>query len=254
MLTVTPLPAFDDNYIWALHDARDAVLVDPGDAEPCIEFLERHGLELFAILVTHHHGDHVGGLAVLAARCHPRIYGPRQESIPGITDAVADGDVIALARFGLQVRVIGTPGHTLGHVAYYDGSRLFCGDTLFACGCGRLFEGTPAMMSESLSKLAQLPDDTEIFCAHEYTISNIRFARTVDGENAALLEREKREQARRAAGLPTLPSTLALEKATNPFLRCREPALIVAAEAGLKRRPANAVEVFAALRQAKDAF
>ncbi len=254
MLTVIPIPAFNDNYIWALHDARDAVLVDPGDAGPCIEFLEQRGLNLAAILVTHHHDDHVGGIAALAARCHPRIYGPQQESIPGITDPVAHGDAIALAQFGLRLRVIGTPGHTLGHVSYYGGGRLFCGDTLFACGCGRLFEGTPSMMTDSLNKLAQLPDDTQIFCAHEYTISNIRFAKTVDGENPALLERERQELERRRNGLPTLPSTLALEKATNPFLRCHEPALILAAETRLKRPARDAVEVFAVLRRAKDVF
>jgi hydroxyacylglutathione hydrolase len=254
MLTVTPIPAFNDNYIWALHNALDAVLIDPGDAAPGIEFLEARGLKLAAILVTHHHGDHVGGNRELALRYHPRIYGPARESIPCMTDPVSGGDSISIPELGLQFGVIDTPGHTLGHVAYYGGGRLFCGDTLFACGCGRLFEGTPAMMAESLQKLAQLPDDTQIFCAHEYTLSNIRFAKSVDGENPALLERERLDRARRSRGQPTLPSTLALEKATNPFLRCHEAALIHAAEARLKHRPLDAVEVFAALRRAQDAF
>lgn len=254
MLTVIPIPAFDDNYIWVLHDARHAVLVDPGDAAPCQEFLEARGLRLTTILVTHHHGDHVGGLANLAVRYRPRIYGPARETIPARTDAVEDGDSIAISAPALRFEVIATPGHTLGHVAYYGSGRLFCGDTLFACGCGRLFEGTPAMMAESLGKLAQLPNDTEVFCAHEYTISNIRFAKSVDGDNPALLARENQDLARRAQGLPTLPSTLALEKSTNPFLRCHEPALVHAAELRLGRAPRNAIEVFAALRQAKDAF
>lgn len=254
MLTVTPIPAFNDNYIWALHDARDAVLVDPGDATPCIEFLQAGGLNLVSILVTHHHGDHAGGICDLAAHYHPKVYAPSRERIPCVTDSVSGGDTVAIDSLGLQFRVIDTPGHTLGHVVYHGDGRLFCGDTLFACGCGRLFEGTAVMMAASLSRLAQLPDDTRIYCAHEYTLSNIRFAKTVDGGNSALLERELRDQELRRRGLPTLPSTMALEKATNPFLRCEEPALIRAAESRLKRPPRDAVEVFAALRQAKDVF
>lgn len=253
MLTVTPIPAFQDNYIWALHDKRCAVLVDPGDAAPCIAFLEQHDLNLVAILITHHHADHAGGNVQLCARYHPRIIGPARESIPGLTSLVSGGDAVTIPELGLEFAVIDTPGHTLGHITYYGNGRLFCGDTLFACGCGRLFEGTPAMMVSSLNKISQLPDHTEVFCAHEYTLSNIRFAKTVDGENPALLEREFREQARRNRGQPTLPSTLMLEKATNPFLRCREPALKRAAQAWLKRPARDAVEVFAALRQAKDA-
>ncbi len=254
MTTVTPISAFLDNYIWLLHGERDAVLIDPGDAAPCIEFLETRKLSLLAILVTHHHRDHVGGIAELAARYRMRIYGPAREHIPALTDPVAEGDRIAFAELGLELSVLDTPGHTLGHISYYGGGRLFCGDTLFGCGCGRLFEGTPAMMTESLSKLIQLPDNTEIYCAHEYTINNISFARSVDGENPALLERERFARLRRKESLPTLPSTLALEKATNPFLRCNEPALVRAAETRLKRPARDAVEVFAVLRQARDVF
>ncbi len=254
MLTITPITAFQDNYIWALHDQRHAVLVDPGDAAPCIDFLEKHGLNLLAILITHHHGDHVGGMPDLAARYSPRIYGPAQENIPGLTHSVSDGDTISISELDLVFNVIGTPGHTLGHVSYYDGDRLFCGDTLFACGCGRLFEGTPDMMLSSLNNLSRLPDHTEIFCAHEYTLSNIRFAKTVDGRNPMLLERELNDKARRSTGVPTLPSTIAQEKATNPFLRCHEPALIQAAQILLKHPPRDAVEVFGALRRAKDVF
>lgn len=254
MLTVTPIPAFNDNYIWALSNARDVVLVDPGDAAPCMAFLESHRLNLTAILVTHHHGDHVGGLAQLVARYRPRIYGPEQENILATTNPVAGGDIIHIENPALEFSIIATPGHTLGHIAYFGEGMLFCGDTLFACGCGRLFEGTPAMMAASLNKIAQLPDETKIFCAHEYTLGNIRFAKSVDAGNPALIEREKHDQALREAGQATLPSTLALEKATNPFLRCHEPALIRAAQAMLKRSPRDAVEVFAALRRAKDVF
>lgn len=254
MLTVTPIPAFQDNYIWALHDKRHAILVDPGDSAPCIAFLENLGLNLLAILITHHHGDHVGGNRELAARYHPLIYGPPQEPIPERTNPVSGGDTINIPELGLHFRVIDTPGHTLGHISYYDGNRLFCGDTLFACGCGRLFEGTPAMMLSSLNKLSRLPDSTEIYCAHEYTLGNIRFAKSVDGDNPALLDRDRMAHAKRNIGQPTLPSTIALEKATNPFLRCDRPALTKAAEAWLKRPAKDAVEVFASLRQAKDAF
>lgn len=254
MLTVTPIPAFNDNYIWALRDARDVVLVDPGDAAVCLKFLESHRLNLTAILVTHHHHDHVGGLAQLVARYRPRVYGPAQEDIKAVTDRVSGGDIINIAKPALKFSVIATPGHTLGHVVYFGEGMLFCGDTLFACGCGRVFEGTPAMMAASLNKISQLPDATKIFSAHEYTLNNIRFAKSVDGENPALLERERRDQELRKSGQPTLPSTLALEKATNPFLRCHEPALIGAAQTRLKRSPRDAVEVFAVLRQSKDVF
>jgi hydroxyacylglutathione hydrolase len=254
MLTVTPITAFQDNYIWALHDECHAVLVDPGDSSPCIEFLVKNGLNLLAILVTHHHSDHVGGNRDLAARYHPPIYGPAHEPIPGLTNPVSGGDKIAIPELGLHFSVVDTPGHTLGHISFFGDNRLFCGDTLFACGCGRLFEGTPAMMASSLNRISELPDSTQIFCAHEYTISNISFAMTVDGANPALLQRERLEQSRRNQGQPTLPSTLALEKATNPFLRCHEPALVHAAETWLKRPALNAVEVFTALRQAKDVF
>ncbi len=254
MLTITPISAFNDNYIWALHDECHALLVDPGDAAPCIEFLEKHRVDLLAILVTHHHADHVGGIPLLASRYQPEIYGPELEPIAGLTIPVSDGDKLDIAKLGLQFEVVGTPGHTLGHVAYYDGSHLFCGDTLFACGCGRLFEGTPLEMLSSLTRLAQLPDNTQVFCAHEYTISNIRFAKTVDPDNLSLLDREKKDMACRQAGFPTLPSNIALEKSTNPFLRCHEPALIKAAQKVLKHPPKNDVDVFAALRKAKDSF
>jgi hydroxyacylglutathione hydrolase len=254
MLHIHPIPAFQDNYVWALFNDRHAVLVDPGDAGPCVRFLESEDLTLSALLITHHHADHTGGIATLAERYRPRIIGPANETIAHCTERVSDNSHVAIPELDLSFEVISTPGHTLGHVAYYGTNRLFCGDTLFACGCGRLFEGTAAMMHASLQRLARLPDETEIFCAHEYTLSNIAFAKSVDGSNAALLARESAETAKRRRGQPTLPATLALEKATNPFLRCDDAALARAAERHLKRRPQDAVEIFATLRKMKDEF
>jgi hydroxyacylglutathione hydrolase len=254
MLTVFPIPAFQDNYIWALHNTKFALLVDPGDPTPCRRYLESHDLQLIAILNTHHHSDHTGGNVELALQYKPRIIGPLMETIPACSEQVTDGDSLHIPELALQFQVIATPGHTQGHVSYYGTNRLFCGDTLFACGCGRLFEGTPGMMLDSLERLLHLPDTTQVFCAHEYTVSNIRFAKTVDSANRALLERETVETAKRRQGLPTLPSVLALEKATNPFLRCHEAALTQSAERYLKHKSRSTVETFAAIREMKDHF
>lgn len=254
MPTVLALPAFTDNYIWLIHDQRHALVVDPGDAQPVIKLIDQLGLELLAILNTHHHADHVGGNLQLRNRYGCAIYGPGMEVIPALTHPLAEGDHISFPDLALRFQIIGTSGHTLGHIAYYGAGYLFCGDTLFGCGCGRLFEGSPGQMQRSLARLAQLPDDTLVCCAHEYTLSNILFAKTVDGANQALLARDQADRYKRERGLPTLPSTLQLEKATNPFLRCHLPALAQAAESLLGHRPADEVEVFAALRSAKDQF
>jgi hydroxyacylglutathione hydrolase len=254
MLSVLALPAFTDNYIWLIHNRRVAVAVDPGDHAPVVQTIEQLGLELLAILNTHHHADHVGGNLSLYQRYGCAIYGPATEAIPGLTHPLGENDQINFPEMELSLRIIPTPGHTLGHIAYYGAGYLFCGDTLFGCGCGRLFEGSPAQMHGSLSRLAQLPDHTLVCCAHEYTLSNIRFAESVDGGNAALLLREQADRERRAQGLPTLPSTLDLEKATNPFLRCHVASMAKAAQALSGRKPLNDVEVFAALRSAKDRF
>jgi len=253
MPEVTPIRAFKDNYIWLLRAGRRAAVVDPGDAAPVLEVLAAQQLELAAILVTHHHPDHVGGIAnLLAARAVP-VYGP-DEPIVGITQRVADGDRVRLPELGIDFDVLAIPGHTRAHVAYYGAKLLFCGDTLFACGCGRVFEGTPAQMHASLERLAALPDDTKVYCAHEYTLANIAFARAVEPENAALTERERTDGATRQADRPTVPSTIALEKKTNPFLRCREPDVIAAASR-VRGAPADdAVAVFAALREWKNRF
>ncbi|AOY02256.1 hydroxyacylglutathione hydrolase [Jeongeupia sp. USM3] len=249
-MALTPLPIFDDNYIWVLHDDRHALAVDPGLAAPLERFLAGRGLQLAALLVTHHHHDHTGGLAgLVAARPGLPVYGPAR--VAGVNRPLTGGETVTA--LGRDFDVLAVPGHTLDHLAYHAAPWLFCGDTLFAAGCGRLFEGTPAQMHASLSRLAALPGDTLVCCTHEYTLSNLKFARAVEPGNADLRERETVEQARRARGLPTLPSSMALERATNPYLRCAEPGVIGAA------RHHGAIddtgeEVLAAIRRWKDTF
>ncbi len=256
MLEIVPLPALRDNYIWTLRDAdrrnKCAAVVDPGEARPVKEYLAREGLTLAAILATHHHPDHVGGIPELVRMKRVPVHGPRGEPIPELTHPVAEGDTAAIAELGASFSVLDIPGHTRAHVAYYGLGSLFCGDTLFACGCGRLFEGTPQQMVASLAKLAALPDETKVYCGHEYTLANIKFARGVEPDNAALAAREERVQKLRAAGKPTLPSTLGEERATNPFLRCVEPAVIESANKYLGARIADPVRVFAAIRDWKN--
>ena len=250
--TVVPVPAFNDNYLWVLRHGRNAVLVDPGDAAPIRDYLAREALTLAAILITHHHADHIGGLAELAANVP--VYGPRDERIGGITRYVVQGNQVSLPELDAKLDVIEVPGHTRSHIAYYGASSLFCGDTLFACGCGRLFEGSAQQMSASLAKITALPDDTRVYCAHEYTLSNIRFARAVEPGNAALAAREARDTATRQQNKPTVPFTLAEEKASNPFLRCDQPEVIASAMRHAGAKLNNPVEVFAAVREWKNNF
>jgi hydroxyacylglutathione hydrolase len=254
MLEIVPLPAFQDNYIWTLRDGKSAAVVDPGEARPVKEYLAREGLTLVAILATHHHPDHVGGIAELVAMKKVPVFGPKGEPIPALTHPVGQGDEAEIPALDAKFSVLDIPGHTRAHVAYYGLESLFCGDTLFACGCGRVFEGTPAQMLASLSKLAALPDETRVYCGHEYTLANIKFARAVDPGNAMLAAREARAQALRAAGRPTLPSTLGEERATNPFLRCAEPVVIDSANKYLGSRIGDPVSVFAAIREWKNRF
>ena len=251
------LPAFTDNYIWMLHDDRQAIVVDPGDAAPVAAALDAQGLALAAILVTHHHPDHVGGVAALRPRLQGPVYGPAREAIPQPFTPLADGDSVSL--LGLRFQVIDVPGHTAGHIAYFlpagDGQApvLFCGDTLFSGGCGRLFEGTPAQMHQSLGRLAALPGDTRVCCAHEYTESNLKFANAVEPANAALARYTVACRALRADGLPTLPSTIAQERAINPFMRCDAPDVVTAAQSR-GAADGSGPAVLGALREWKNSF
>jgi len=249
---VIPLRAFEDNYIWTLRNDRYAAVVDPGDAQPVLDYLQRERLELCAVLATHHHPDHVGGVADLLARHAVPVYGPRGEPIATLTRAVSEGDAVEIPQLGLRFSVLDIPGHTRAHIAYYGANSLFCGDTLFACGCGRLFEGTAQQMAASLAKLAALPDETLVYSGHEYTLANIDFARAVEPDNEALKARAASDAQKRKREQPTLPSTIGREKKTNPFLRCLQPAVIAAANKYLGARASDPVQVFAAIRQWKN--
>lgn len=264
-MTLVPLSAFADNYIWMLQHGRQAVVVDPGDAAPVFEALARGGLQLAAILVTHHHPDHVGGVDALREATGAAVFGPAHETVPEPITRLRQGD--CAEALGLRFEVIDVPGHTAGHIAYYLPASaanaaagelvplLFCGDTLFSGGCGRLFEGTPAQMLASLEALAALPGETRVCCAHEYTLSNLKFARAVEPGNDELARYTAHCESLRARGEPTLPARLGTERLINPFLRSRDAAVLrtVSAHAGLSRDAAPA-DVFAALRQWKNEF
>lgn len=250
-MQIEPILAFEDNYIWALRHQGQAAVVDPGEAAPVQRFLEKVGARLTAILVTHHHGDHTGGITELAARHPAPVYGPAREAQALVTHPLDEGSHITL--LGADFVVLDVPGHTLGHVAYYARDvGLFCGDTLFGAGCGRVFEGTLAQMYASLARIAALPAKTPIYCAHEYTESCLRFAQTVEPDNAVIAARIESVKRLRIAGQPSVPFALAEELATNPFLRWQAPGVIAAATAQLGRRPANDTETFSALRRWRD--
>ncbi len=256
-MTLLPLPAFQDNYLWLLHDGHQALVVDPGDPQPVLQALSQAQLKLQAILVTHHHRDHTGGLADLVQATAARVLGPALETLPVAFEPVRGGDTFEA--LGLRWSVIDVPGHTAGHVAYYSEAAkpaplLFCGDTLFSGGCGRLFEGTPAQMQASLDHLAALPGPTRVCCAHEYTLSNLEFARAVEPANAALAEYQRACQALRDRGEPTLPSTIDRERQINPFLRTRAPDVIQAGQAFSGVAVQVPAQVLGAIRQWKNEF
>lgn len=264
MLTISAIPAFNDNYIWCLADTstNKALIVDPGQAKPVQDYLDKHGLTLDTILVTHHHPDHVGGVKALAERSADcRIIGPADSPFKGSTSFVHPGDEVVWEDVTFQV--MGVPGHTLDHIAFFTDVKiagrptLFCGDTLFVCGCGRLFEGTAAQMMESLKSLRELPDATAVYCAHEYTLANLRFARSWLPDDTLLKKFERQCEENREAGKPTVPAILADEKQRNPFLRWDDPQVVAVAkqycvEQGLPDDSDSAI--FAAIRHGKDNF
>lgn len=253
-LTITPIPAFTDNYLWLLERDEQAVVVDPGDAAPVRRMLKDRGLALCGILITHWHPDHVGGLASLLTEFAVPVYGPAAEAarISGLTQALREDDRISV--LGLDFTVWEVPGHTLGHIAFVEKDFVLCGDTLFSAGCGRLFEGSPQQMHHSLSRFLELPDATLVYCTHEYTLANLAFAIAVEPESKAVQDQIARVRGLREQNLPSLPSCMRLERAINPFLRTREPSVAHAAARHAGRELNSPVDVFAALRKWKDGF
>ena len=256
-IRVRPIRAFADNYIWVIESMAApgrAIVVDPGDATPIDADFRAQGIELAGILLTHHHPDHIGGVAGLIARAPVPVFGPNDSRMPAGTQAVGDGSVIEFSEMRLSFETWALPGHTASHVGYVGHGALFCGDTLFSAGCGRLFEGSPEEMNASLTRLADLPPETRVYCAHEYTAANLAFALAVDPSNDAARRYDAAVAERRAAGTPSLPSTIELERRVNPFLRCATPAVRAAVESHAGHALARSVEVFTELRRWKDGF
>jgi hydroxyacylglutathione hydrolase len=251
-MVIEPIEAFSDNYIWLLSRGRQAFVVDPGDADPVLARLKKDSLELLGILITHHHFDHVGGVEQLVEKTGCQVWGPNNSNMPFITRVVAEGDSVTVLQ--CQFSVMEIPGHTLDHIAYVGEGAVFCGDTLFAGGCGRVFEGTLPMMRQSLARLRDLPAETRVYCAHEYTLANFAFAQTVAPEDLAILSRVKECEQLRARGLPTVPTSIDKERLSNPFMRWDDPAIVEALVKHGRDIPAEEDSVFAELRQWKDTF
>jgi len=253
MIKITAIPALRDNYIWAIHDQTSAIVVDPGEAGPVLAFLAEHKLQLGGILCTHRHADHTGGIAELRGVYNVPVHGRRHHANPYITHDLREGDTLRLASPEVDFSIFEVPGHLDDHLAYVTGNALFCGDVLFGAGCGRNFEGTLAQLHQSVEKLAALPDATRVYCAHEYTEANLGFALACEPGNPKIQQRVLDTRQLRAAGQPSVPSSIALEKATNPFLRCDSPELINTLKSrGLPHD--NALAVFSALRQWRNNF
>ncbi|WP_428609612.1 hydroxyacylglutathione hydrolase [Sedimenticola sp.] len=255
MLEVTPVKAFKDNFIWMLHNpgSETAVAVDPGESEPVLSWLEQQGLRLSAILITHKHIDHTGGVMDLQF-AYPKVavLGPAKEPIRGIKVRLNEGDQPDIPGLDAHFTVLEVPGHTEGHIAYYGEGLLFCGDTLFSAGCGGIFGGTHEQMHDSLQRIAALPADTLVYCAHEYTLANLGFAKWVEPDSPAIQQREQEAQAQLQQGDNTVPSRLQTELDTNPFLRVAQPAVLAAAERYVGHSLAQGAEVFSAIRRWKD--
>jgi hydroxyacylglutathione hydrolase len=250
MLKILPVPAFEDNYIWLLHHNDNAIVVDPGDAQPVLEALEKYKLNLTGILITHHHHDHIDGVDTLISENNIPVYAPAYRQYPFRSIPLEDGQSIYLKEIDFKLNILWVPGHTLDHIAYYNEEYLFCGDTLFSAGCGRLFEGTPLQLLESLNKIKMLPLATQVFCTHEYTAKNISFALKLDPNNKDLKQREIEVSKLRSLGLPSLPSSIALELKINPFLRCNEPAVIKNSRA----KTSQELDVFSTIRALRNNY
>ena len=250
MLHIFPIPAFSDNYIWLLHNGRDAVAVDPGDAVPVLQHLEELRLDLKAILVTHHHADHIAGVKTLHQHYHAQVYAPGYEQYTFVHTPVMEGDIVKLDALGEIFTVMWLPGHTSSHIAYVNDTALFCGDVLFGAGCGRVREGTPRQMLNSLNRLKELDPDTEVYCTHEYTEKNIAFALTLEPDNQDLWKRKEQVHQLRNNDVSSLPSTIGLELKTNPFLRCNQPAII----ANSKTSDNDELSVFITIRTLRNHY